>query len=193
MRAAGQIAGYVGFLLVAIGVVLMWLIDWILGAIFTLFVICVMVWYMNTKQKGDRYLRAVARLTGCEFSGGGVGYGRVAGIYRGHDMEITVNSDYNSLRGIAGFALSAMVLESATGAVAGITNFTSIKIKHRGRVDTPYRLDDQIFVDKQVILFLPISQEMTGLPKTSAKSLVKRIDGIIDKTITIEGSDNSGS
>jgi hypothetical protein len=102
-------------------------------------------------------------------------------------MEVTVNRGYNSLRGIAGFALSTMILESAVGAVAGITNFTSVKIRHRGRVDTPYQLNDQVFVDKHLILFLPRSHEMTGLPRISAKSLIKRIDGIIDKVITIEG------
>ncbi len=182
-----RMASYIGFSLIIVAVVLFWLLDIFFGLMFTIFVAAVIVWYLKTKKKGDAYMRKVANITGCGFQSGGFGYGFVAGSYKGHDIEIKVNKDYNSLRGIAGFAISSTLLNSAMGVLAGIRNFTSVKVKHNAHVEKPFKLAPRIYVDEHLILYLPASSEITGLPKLDAKSLVEEIDKIIKKAEQIEG------
>jgi hypothetical protein len=182
-----RIASYVGFSLVIVAVALFWLLDIFFGMFFTIFVAAVIIWYLKTKKKGDTYMKEVASITGCKFQSGGFGYGFVTGSYKGHDIEIKVNKDYNSLRGIAGFAISSTLLNSAMGVLVGIRNFTSVKVKHDAHVEEPFKLAPGMYVDEHLILYLPASSEITGLPKLDAKSLVADIDKIIKKVEQIEG------
>jgi len=174
------------FLFVMVGTLLFWLLDWMFGLIFTVFVIIVMLWYLRTKRSGDVYLEEVAKRTQCKFKGGGFGYGSVYGDYRGHKIEITVDKTLDTGRSLTGLIISSSVLQSAVGGVAGMRNFTAVRVGHRARVEEPYRIDDRTYVDKQLILYLPESNGATGLPKSSARSLVKKIDEIITKAEEIE-------
>ncbi len=182
-----RIASYVGFSLIIVAVALFWFIDIFFGLFFTIFVAAVLIWYLKTKKKGDAYMKEVARITGCRFQSGGFGYGFVTGSYKGRDIEIKVNKDYNSLRGLAGFAISSTLLNSAAGVLAGIKNFTSVKVTHNAHVEEPFKLAPRKYVDEHLILYLPASSEITGLPKLDAKSLVAEIDKIIKKAKQIEG------
>ncbi len=65
--------------------------------------------------------------------------------------------------------------------MVGIKNFTSVKVKHGAKVAEPLHLDDRTYIDRYVILYLPVSDDVTGLPKLDAESLLARIDEIIDK------------
>ena len=60
------------------------------------------------------------------------------------------------------------------GVLIGIKNFTSIKIRHKAKVDKSYQLDERTFVDKEIILYLPPSNEVTGLPTCGVSSLINR-------------------
>jgi len=188
MSVIENIAGYIGIFLVFVSVVLLWLVNWMLGLAFTVFVAAVASWYLRTKRKGDLYLREVARITGCEFQGGELGYGRVVGVYKGCRIEVCVNKGYDSLRGLAGFAVSTAVLDSAVGILAGIKNFTSVKVEHGAHVEEPFKLDDRTYVDKHLILYLPPSNGISGLPKISVRSMKRKIDEIVKKAEQIESS-----
>lgn len=90
------------------------------------------------------------------------------------------------LRGLAGFAVSAAVFNSMIGTLAGMKNFTSIKVRHEAHIDEPFRLDDKKSVDKHLIIHLPPSDEATGLPKYEVDSPIGKIDEIIGKATQIE-------
>jgi len=181
-----RVASYFGFSLVVIAVVLFWLLDWMLGSVFTVFAFIVMVWYLKMKRSGDAYLREVSERTKCNFKGGGFGYGSVYGDYKGRKIEVTVNKTLDADRSLAGFIISYAVLESAVGVVAGIKNFTAVKVEHRARIEEPFQIDDRTCVDKNLILYLPESNEATGLPWKSARSLVAKINKLIKKAEEIE-------
>jgi len=144
------------------------------------------VWYLKTKKRGDAYLMEIAKRTKCKFKGGEFGYGSVYGPYKGRKIEVSVNKTLDTGRSLAGFAISYSLLQSAVGAVAGIKNFTTVKVEHRARIEEPYKMDERTFVDKQLILYLPESNEPTGLPKSSARSLVAKIDSLVEKAEEIE-------
>jgi len=182
-----NIWSFLGFSLVAIGTVLFWLLNWMLGCVFTIFVAIVVVWYLKMKKRGDAYLMKIAERTKCKFKGGGFGYGSVHGDYKGRKIEVSVDKTLDTGRSLAGFAISYSLLQSAVGAVAGIKNFTIIKVEHRASVEKPFKIDDRTYVDKHLILYLPESNEATGLPKSSARSLVAKIDSLIKKAEEIEG------
>ncbi len=188
MRYSEIIASYIGFSLVAVSILLLWLLNLSLGLAFTVFVGLVMAWYLKAKRKGDAYLREVARRIKCKFQGGGPGYGRVTGFYKGYEVEISVNKDYDALRGLSGFIVSEATFNSAIGVLAGMKNFTSIKVKHKAHVYNPFKLDKRTYVDKHLIVHFPSSDEITGLPKCEVKSLRAKIDEIIEKAKLIEGN-----
>jgi len=181
-----RVASYFGFSLVMIAVVLFWLLDWMLGSVFTVFVVAVMIWYLKTKKRGDDYLREVAERTGCNFKSGGFGYGSVFGDYKGRRIEVSVDKTLDAGRSLAGFAISYSVLQSAVGAVAGIKNFTIIKVEHRASVEEPFKINDRTYVDKHLILYFPESNEVTGLPKSDVRSLIAKINELIKKAEEIE-------
>jgi len=177
---------FLGFSLVAIGTVLFWLLNWMLGSVFTIFVAVVVVWYLKMKKRGDAYLMEIAKRTKCKFKGGGFGYGSVYGRYKGRKIEVSVDKTLDTGRSLAGFAISYSLLQSAVGAVAGIKNFTAVKVEHRARVEEPCKMDERTYVDKNLLLYLPESNEATGLPKSSARSLVAKIDSLVEKAEEIE-------
>ena len=178
---------YLGLFLVTIGTLLLWLLDLRFGFLFTVFVAIVMIWYIKTKKKGDIYLKRIAEITGCDFKSGGFGYGKVFGYYKGRKIEVSVNKTLDTNRSLAGFALSYSVLQSAIGSVAGIKNFTTIKVEHRASIREPYKIDDRTYVDKNFLLYLPESNGASGLPKSDVKSLVAEIDRLIKRSEEIEG------
>ena len=186
MSFVKNVWSFLGFSFVAIGTVLFWLLNWMLGFVFTIFVAVVVVWYLKMKKRGDAYLMEIAKRTKCKFKGGGFGYGSVYGPYKGRKIEVSVNKTLDTGRSLAGFAISYSLLQSAVGAVAGIKNFTTVKVEHRARIEEPYKMDERTFVDKQLILYLPESNEPTGLPKSSARSLVAKIDSLVEKAEEIE-------
>ena len=185
MKIIENAASVIGFSLTMVGVILFWWINWILGLGFTIFVIAVIIWYLRTKKTGNTYLKDVARLMGCKFESGGFGYGRVFGIYKGRKIEVKINKDYDALRGLSGFLISSALLNSATGTLAGIRNFTSIKVEHNGSVIKPYKLDETTYVDKHFILHLPSSM-ITGMPACDINSLLRKIDKAINTAKKIE-------
>ncbi len=156
---------------------------------FTLFVAVVIIWYMQTKIRGDVYLKELANRTGCKFDSEKFGYGRVFGSYRGYEIEVSVNKDYCAQRGLSGFILTTVILNSVIGSVAGIRNFTSVKVRHKACLDKPFRLNDRTYVDGQFITNLPSSDKCTGLPICSVASLIERIDEMIEKAREIEHAD----
>ncbi len=186
MRTGEEIAGYLGILLTIVAVALLWSLNWILGSVFSIFVLGVAVWYLKAKEQGDNYLKEVAKMTRCGFQRGGLGYGRVSGSYRGHTIEVSINKGYDSSSGLTGFTLSMTVLKSVTGVLAGIENFTSVTVEHKAIVEEPFRLDDRIYVDKHLIRYLPPSNRTTGLPEIDARRLVAEIDRIVEKAKNIE-------
>jgi len=186
MSFKSNIASYIGFFLVAISALLLCLINIFMGISFLVFTILIMVWYIRTKKRGDVYLKEVAKLTGCRFESGGTGYGCVVGLYKGRKLEVKVNNDYDSLRGISGFTLSYLTLDSAIGVLAGIKSFTSVKLQHRASVKKPYKLDERTIVDKNLILYLPPCSNITGLPTIDPKKLVAKIDDISREAEKIE-------
>ena len=188
MKFFEKVAIYFGFCLIVFAVVLLCFVNLVLGFVFTVFVVIVFVWYLKLKKKGDVYLKSVAEMLKCKFEGGKFAYGRVFGSYKGRKIEVSVNKDYDALRGFAGFIISAYVFDSAIGTLAGIKNFTSVKIEHKANIEKPFKLKDRIYVDKHFILYLPPSNEFTGLPKLSVKSLIAKIDEIIEKAEQIENS-----
>lgn len=177
---------FLGFSFVAIGTVLFWLLNWMLGFVFTIFVAIVAVWYLKMKKRGDAYLMEIAKRTKCKFKGGGFGYGSVYGRYKGRKIEVSVNKTLDTGRSLAGFAISYSTIQSAVGVVAGIKNFTAIKVEHRASVDETFKIDERTYVDKHLILYLPESNEATGLPKSSARSLIAKIDSLVEKAKEIE-------
>jgi len=185
-----KISIYVGFSLTVVGAVLLFLVNWALGFVFTLFVVGVVVWYLQAKRKGDLYLKEVARSIGCTFEGGGFGYGRVYGTYKDHEIGICVDKTYDARRGLSGFILSEAVLKSAVGVVAGMKNFTRVEVRHKANIDTSFRIDDRTYVGKNAIVYLPLCDATTGLPKCDVASLTTRIGELVEeaKGLTLRGS-----
>lgn len=182
-----SIISYIGFSLTAIATVLLWLVNWILGLAFTVFVVVVFIWYLKTKEKADVYLKGIAKRTGCQFISGGPGCSSVSGSYKGRQIEVKITKDYDPSRGTTGMVISTVILNSLLGTLAGIKNFATVTVKHRGEIDKPYRLDKQTYVDKSFIITLPPSDEVTGTPKIGVDSLVSKIDELIAKAEEIEG------
>jgi len=188
MKINEKIASYFGISLTVFATAMLWWLNWMLGLVFTVFVLIVAIWYLKTKRKGDYYLKEVAKLIKCRFETGGLAYGRVVGSYKGRRIEVSVNKGYDSLRGFAGFIVSLAALESAVGILAGITSFTSVKIEHKAVVEEPFMLNDRTIVDEHFILYLPPCKGVSGIPRLSPKSLVDEIDKILEKTREIEGN-----
>jgi hypothetical protein len=180
-----DIISIIGFSLVGVAVILLFLVSWILGLVFSIFAAAVIVWYIRRKKSGDIYLRELARFIGCDFESGGFGYGIVIGSYRGHEIEIKINQDYDSNKGLSGFIISSALLESTSGLLAGIKNFASVKIKHAADIVEPYKLDSRTFVDNNLIMYLPPS-DVTGMPTQSVKSLIRKINGLIKVVSDLE-------
>jgi len=59
-------------------------------------------------------------------------------------------------------------------------------VEHRASIEEPYKIDDRTYIDKQFILYLPESNEVTGLPKGSARSLIAKINRLVEKAEEIE-------
>lgn len=175
-----KIASLAGISLAIFGTFLLWLVNIFLGLIFTLFVLMVLIWYMKTKVEGNSYMKEVAKLITCDFIPGGLAYGRVIGIYRGHKLEIKVNKGYDSSKGLVGLGLSTIALNSVMGLLAGIENFTYVKINHEAVLDEPFSLDERTFVDSKTAVYLPPSNGFTGIPSIKPTCLVEKINEIID-------------
>jgi len=186
VKSSEKIASLIGFALVLIAVALMWLINIWLGAVCTVIVAAALIWYRRTLKGGNTYLEDLADLMGCSYEGGELGFGRVSGVYRGREIEVAVNKDYDSSKGLAGFALSNLLMESTIGALAGITNYTSVKILHGGLVEEPYRLDQTSFVDRGLVLYLPPSGA-EGIPRLAVDEVVARINELVDLADGLEG------
>ena len=107
MKTTEDIAGFLGILLTMVAVVLLWLVNWVLGFVFSIFVLGVTVWYLRTKKRGNSYLKEVAGITQCKFQRGGLGYGRVSGSYRGHRIEVASAKDTTHSEGLQ-VSLSAL-------------------------------------------------------------------------------------
>ena len=181
-----KIASYFGLALIAFGIAFLWLINWILGLSFSLFTAAVLAWYLFTKKVGDDYLRKVAEKIGCTFEGDQLAFGSVYGRYRDRKIEISVAKSFNTSRGLAGLALSYILVDSLVGAVSGISNFTLVKIEHQARVTKPYQLDDRTYVAKSLVLYLPKSSSLTGIPSTTPEKFVLELDRLIEKLKVIE-------
>lgn len=67
MRAVEKASSCAALFLIGVAVALLWLVDWMLGLGFSLFIAAVMAWYLQTKRRGDKYLKEVARGIKCGF------------------------------------------------------------------------------------------------------------------------------
>jgi len=186
MRRGEEVMGYASILLTMVAVILLWLVNWMLGFTLMILVLGVGAWYLRARRRGDLYLKEVARLTGSRFHEGGLGYGHVSGSYMGRRLEVSVNRGYHSLQGLTGLTLSTTILNSAVGALAGIRNFTSVKLEHKGLVEEPFRIDDRAYVDRHLILYFPPSNRATGLPEMSPEHLATKIDEMVKRAKLVE-------
>ncbi len=174
-----KIFAYVGIALSIIGVAITYTLHWMLGLATTIIVIIAYLWWRNMKKEGDKYLAEFAKSTGLSYIQDNVVYGRIHGDYKGHEVSLTVTSDYNSDRGLMGFVLSDVFMQSAVGVVEGIENYTVLKLKHNKAVDEPYSVDKRTFVDKEVIAYFPPVGGPEGLPRISVISLREQLDRLV--------------
>lgn len=182
----GNYIGYAGLFLTVIAVALLLSINLLLGVVMAGFVVLVLVWYLRNKQKGEIYLRKLAEKLNGRLERAGLGYSRVSALRKGRLIRISVISGYNSAYGLAGLGISWLLLDSVIGVSAGIENFTCVEIEHKAKVDKPFMINERVFADKRTIVYLPDSHSTTGLPKCSVKSLIKNIDGLIEKADQLE-------
>lgn len=186
MRSIKDTVSYFAIFLAAIATALLWLANWMLGLSFTAFMVVVAIWYLRTKRRGVAYLKEVAKRTGCKFQDGKFGYGRVSGFYKGYEIEVSVDGGYDALRGLSGFMISDTIFNSTAGILAGIKNFTSIRVKHKAHIEAPFKFDDRTYVDEHLIIYLPPSNDVTGIPKCKPPSLVARINRMIKEAKRME-------
>lgn len=170
------VIGIIGGLL---GTALFWSIHWLFGLLFAIFIAGIIWWYLNLKKKGSDYLQSLAKRLKVNFVSGAAGYGRLTGKYKGRDIEISINHDYEAMRGVGGLALSTAFMDSSMGVLAGMENFTSVKISHSIPLDEPCEIGSDIHLDENVALFLPPSNAVTGLPAISVSQFVKKIDHVV--------------
>lgn len=175
MKLYEKIALAAGALFTIVGTTLFWLMDPFLGAIFTVFVGGVVIWYLKLKSKGNVYLKQVAKLMGCRFRSGGPAYGRVEGRFLDHEVDIRIRRGQDSGRTLGGFILSQALLDSTMGVLAGIRNYTRVTIKHQLDVEGVYELDRQTFYDENLLVYLPPCNEFTGLPLLDEVGLVNHL------------------
>jgi hypothetical protein len=174
-----KIFAYIGIALSIIGVAITYTLHWMLGVATTIIVIVAFLWWRNMKKEGDKYLVDFAEATGLKYIQDNVVYGRVHGDYKGHEVSLTVTSDYNSDRGLMGFVLSDVFMQSAVGVVEGIENYTVLKLKHNKVIENPYSVDKWTFVDRDVIAYFPPVGGPEGLPHISVLSLREQLDRLI--------------
>ncbi len=186
MELGEKIASLAGISLAIFCIILLWSISLLLGLIFSIFCLVVVAWYIRTKEKGNSYMREVAKLTGCSFIPGGLAYGKVLGIYRGHKLEVQVSKGYDPSKGLIGLGLSTIALNSVLGLLAGIRNFTYVKVEHKAVLDEPFSLDERTLVDRGIALYLPPCDGITGIPCANPSSLVEKINEILDTIEEIE-------
>jgi len=188
MNFIEKIATFAGSFLTLIAVALLWYVDWTLGLLFTIFVVIVFVWCMRLRTAGNYYLKQVAELIGCSFEGSGPSYGRVTGSYRGRQIEIGVNKGYDAARALSGLSASLIAFDSMIGTLAGIKNFTVVKLGHKAHITEPFRMEERVYVSKNEVLYIPPCDEVSGLPMVGTSSLVSEIDRIIDMIEELEHS-----
>ncbi len=188
MNLVEKIATFAGSSLTLIAVVLLWYVDWTLGLLFTIFVVIVFAWCARLRTAGNYYLKQVAELTGCSFEGSGPSYGRVIGSYRGRQIEIGVSRGYDAARGLSGLSASLIAFDSVIGTLAGIKNFTVVKLGHKAHIAEPLRIGERIYVSKSEVLYIPPCDEVSGLPMVGVSSLVSEINRIIDMIEELEHS-----
>ena len=124
-------------------------------------------------------MKEVARKIGGNFRSGGPGYGKVEGTYRGRRVEVHIKKSYNSGKGLTGLAVSYSLAQSMMGVLAGLENFTIVKVEHKARIEEPRQIRDRIFLDKDSLIYLPESSSTTGLPKMKPKKLVENIEKLV--------------
>lgn len=178
--------GYAGLFLTVIAVALLLSINMLLGVVTAGFVTLVLIWYLRNKQKGEVYLKELAEKLNGRLESEGLGYSRILASRKGRSIRISVVSGYNSIYGLAGLGISWLLLDSIVGILAGIENFTCIEIEHKVKVDKPFKINERVFADKHMIVYLPDSYSTTGLPKCSVKSLIEDIDKLIEKADRLE-------
>ena len=185
-RVVREYVGYAGLLLTGFALIMLFSANLVLGLATALFVALVLAWYLRAKWRGEAYLKALAERMGGRLEGGRLGYGRVVAVRGGRRVEVSVNSGYDSARGLAGLGVSVVLLDSMMGVLAGIKNYTCVRVWHRARVETPFRLGERTFVDKHSIIHFPYSHGTTGLPKCSVEALLAEIDEMIEKASYLE-------
>ena len=180
----GVVAGFIGILLTVFVIVLLFSVNLVFGSLFFLYVIIVVFMYLRLRRKGRRYLKELAQRTGLLFKGSLFGYGKLAGVYRGFEVEVSIESGYKPLRSLMGLSLSLLYLGSTLGVLAGLKNFTVVRIRHGMLVGMRVRLKSRLYIEDEFALYYPKSDGLTGLPKHDAKSFVAELNNVIRRIST---------
>ncbi len=168
-----------GLSLTIIGTLLLWNIHVFLGLSFSIFVIAVFSWYLMSKREGDLYLKRVAELLDCSFRHRRTAYGDVTGSYRKKRIVIEVKSSYDTSSGITGMIASISALDSMIGSLAGLENFTLVRIGHNAMITHPFKLMEGAYITSREVLYIPPCKS-SGLPKISPEHLVSKISDLLD-------------
>lgn len=179
MKGYQKAATYIGVILSIISIGLMSRLHWILG-VFTAFLVAeAYLWWKRMKTEGDRYLIELAERTGLTFTPDRIAYGSVHGVYRGYEVSVEVVSDYNSSSGLTGFVLTDELFDSPIGVVEGVEAVTVVKLRHGKDVQSPYKIDNMMYVDKNYVVYIPAPGGINGLTDQSVNSLIKMIDRMV--------------
>ncbi len=179
MKGYQKAATYIGVILSIISIGLMSRLHWILGVFTAFFIAEAYLWWKRMKIEGDRYLIELAERTGLTFTPDRIAYGIVHGVYRGYEVSVEVVSDYNSSTGLTGFVLTDELFDSPIGVVEGVEAVTVVKLRHGKEVQSPYKIDNMMYVDENYVVYIPTPGGTAGLPDQSVNSLIKVIDRMV--------------
>ncbi len=174
MNFLGRVFTIIGVSLTFIALILLWSVDILLGVSMSIFILLTFVWYLKTRRRGNSYLKRVAELMGCPFKRGWAAYGRVSGSYRGRIVVVEVKSGYDPSAGLTGLLASLATIDSSIGAVAGLRNFTIVRMKHQIPIDHPIRLFKGAYAVHGEAFYIPPC-ETSGLPKITPSQMVSKI------------------
>ena len=179
LKGYQKVATYIGVILSILSIGIMYSLHWLLGVFTALLVAGAYLWWRRMKTGGDRYLIELAERTGLTFTPDRIAYGSVHGVYRGYEVSVEVVSDYNSSTGLTGFVLTDELFDSPIGVVEGVEAVTVVKLRHGKEVQSPYKIDNMMYVDKNSIVYIPAAGGIDGLPAQSVDSLIKAIDRMV--------------
>lgn len=129
MKTGEKIAFFFVGILVLIAVAICFLLNVFFGVFMLLFTVGVFWWtYGVKKKKTDNVLLELAKETGLSCNRSALKYYSLSGIYRGHEVEVSIERSLDALGGAG--ALLAATTGTAAYAAMEIRNFTAIKMRH---------------------------------------------------------------